>query len=95
MNKSTIILHFIVLFAILIMQTYATSNPHINSLFHDIHNVSDTILTRLETQTANKQQYLLSVTLGFTYLECILLITSLILHVVSITVLKNSQIIAH
>ena len=95
MNKPTKFLTFIVLFATLIIQTYATSNPHINSLFHDIYNVSDTILTRLETQTANKQQYLLSVTLGFTLFECILLITSLILHVASITVFKNSRIIAH
>jgi len=95
MNKSTIILHFIVSFTILIMQTYATSNLQADNLFNDIYNVSDTILTRLETQTANKQHYLLSVTLGFTLFECILLITSLILHVASITVLKNSRIIAH
>ena len=69
-------------------------NPSSN-LFMNIYNVSDNILTRLEAQTAHQQKYLLSVTLGFTLLECLLLITSLILHVVSITVLKASRIIAH
>ena len=75
-----------------------TNSPlqNLNSnLFMNIYNVSDNILTRLEAQTAHQQKYLLSVTLGFTLLECLLLITSLILHVVSITVLKASRIIAH
>jgi len=95
MNKSLIILHVILLFAMSLAHTTSTSTLHVNSFFHDIYNVSDIILTRLEAQNANPQKYLLSVTLGFTLLECLLLITSLILHVVSITVLKASRIIAH
>jgi len=84
---------------ILLATTFAQNNPSIqipnSNLFTNIYNVTDNILTRLEAQTAHQQQYLLSVTLGFTLLECLLLITSLILHVVSITVLKSSRIIAH
>ena len=70
-----------------------TNNPLITEAFARIYNVSDTVLTRLERQTAEKQEYLLSVTLGFTLFECILLITSLILHVVSVAVLKHSRIL--
>jgi len=83
----------------LFVATLAQTNPPLqnpnSNLFMNIYNVSDNILTRLEAQTAHQQKYLLSVTLGFTLLECLLLITSLILHVVSITVLKASRIIAH
>jgi len=64
-----------------------------SEVFAMIHDVSDTVLTRLERQTPEKQEYLLSVTLGFTLFECILLITSLVLHVVSIVVLKHSRIL--
>jgi len=74
-----------------VAQATAVHNPLISEVFSRIYNVSDTVLTRLERQTANKQEYLLSVTLGFTLIECLLLITSLILHVVSITVLKSSR----
>jgi len=95
MNKLLIILNLTTLFAMSIAQTNPTFQPHSNSLFMNIYNVSDNILTRLEAQTAHQQKYLLRVTLGFTLLECLLLITSLILHVVSITVLKASRIIAH
>jgi len=84
---------------ILLAMTFAQHNPpsqtRNSNLFMNIYNVSDNILTRLEAQTAHQQKYLLSVTLGFTLLECLLLIASLILHVVSITVLKASRIIAH
>ena len=66
--------------------------PNVDELFTRIHNVSSSVLTRLEHQTALKQEYLLSVTLSFTILECLLLITSLILHVVSVTLLKKSRI---
>ena len=95
MNKLLMILNLTTLFAMSIAQTNPPLQPHSNSLFMNIYNVSDNILTRLEAQTAHQQKYLLSVTLGFTLLECLLLITSLILHVVSITVLKTSRIIAH
>ena len=95
MNKLLMILNLTTLFAISIAQTNPPLQPHSNSLFMNIYNVFDNILTRLETQTAHQQKYLLSVSLGFTLLECLLLITSLILHVVSITVLKASRIIAH
>jgi len=64
----------------------------VDELFTRIHNVSSSVLTRLEQQTAQKQEYLLSVTLSFTLLECLLLITSLILHVVSVVLLKKSRI---
>ena len=64
-----------------------------SEVFAMIHDVSDTVLTRLERQTPEKQEYLLSVTLGFTLFECILLITSLVLHVVSIVLLKHSRIL--
>jgi len=84
---------------ILLAMTFAQNNPPSqnpnSNIFMNIYNVSDNILTRLEVQTTHQQKYLLSVTLGFTLLECLLLITSLILHVVSITVLKASRIIAH
>ena len=95
MNKLLMILNLTTLFAMSIAQTNLTLQPHSNSLFMNIYNVSNNILTRLEAQTAHQQKYLLSVTLGFTLLECLLLITSLILHVVSITVSKASRIIAH
>jgi len=95
MNKLITLLNMTILLA----TTFAQNNPSIqipnSNLFTNIYNVSDNILTRLEAQTAHQQKYLLSVTLGFTLLECLLLITSLILHVVSITVLKASRIIAH
>ena len=95
MNKLITLLNMTILLA----TTFAQNNPSIqipnSNLFMNIYNVSDNILTRLEAQTAHQQKYLLSVTLGFTLLECLLLITSLILHVVSITVLKGSRIIAH
>ena len=95
MNKLITLLNMTMLLAM----TFAQNNPSpqiLNSnLFTNIYNVSDNILTRLETQTAHQQKYLLSVTLGFTLLECLLLITNLILHVVSITILKASRIIAH
>ena len=95
MNNLIILLNMTILLAM----TFAQNNPSPqipnSQLFMNIYNVSDNILTRLEAQTAHQQKYLLSVTLGFTLLECLLLITSLILHVVSITVLKASRIIAH
>jgi len=85
----------VTLFVTLLAVTQANqmNNPLIAEVFSRIHNVSDTVPTRLERQTAEKQEYLLSVTLGFTLLECILLNTSLILHVVSVVVLKNSRIL--
>jgi len=95
MNKSLVLLNLTAFFAMTIAQTNPPLQPNMNSMFMNIYNVSDNILTRLEAQTAHQQKYLLSVTLGFTLIECILLITSLILHVVSITVLKASRIIAH
>ena len=73
-------------------QAQHVHNPLKSEVFARIHNVSGTVLNRLERQTAEKQEYLLSVTLGFTF-ECILLITSLILHVVSVAVLKHSRIL--
>jgi len=95
MNKLITLLNMTILLA----TTFAQNNPSTqipnSNLFMNIYNVSDNILTRLEAQTAHQQKYLLSVTLGFTLLECLLLITSLILHVVSITVLKANRIIAH
>jgi len=94
MNNLSIILTTLFLTMLAILQTKAMTNPYINDVFSGIHNISETVLTRLERHTANKQEYLLSVALGFTLIECILLITSLILHVVSITVLKRSRIIA-
>jgi len=66
--------------------------PDVDELFTRIHNVSSSVLTRLEHQTVQKQEYLLSVTLSFTLLECLLLITSLILHAVSVALLKKSRI---
>jgi len=74
-------------------QAQHTNNPLITEVFARIHNVSDTVLARLERRTTEKQEYLLSVTLGFTLFECILLITSLILHAVSAAVLKHSRIL--
>jgi len=74
-------------------QAQHVHNNLISEVFARIHNVSDTALTRLKRQTAEKQEYLLSVTLGFTLFECILLITSLTLHVVSVAVLKHSRIL--
>ena len=65
---------------------------NVDELFTRIHKVSSSVLTRLEHQTALKQEYLLSVTLSFTLLECLLLITSLILHAVSVALLKKSHI---
>ena len=62
-------------------------------VFSRIHNVSDTILTRLERKTAEKQEYLLSATLGFTLFECLLLNTSLVLHVASVEILKKSRLL--
>ena len=66
--------------------------PNVDELFTRIHNVSSSVLTQLEHQTAQKQEYLLSVTLSFTLLECLLLITSLILHVISVVLLRKSRI---
>jgi len=74
-------------------QTQHTNNLLITEVFDSIHNVSDTALTRLEKQTAEQQEYLLSFTLGSTLFECILLITSSILHVVSAAGLKLSRIL--
>jgi len=74
-------------------QPQQVHNPIIPEVFARIYNVSDTVLTRLERQTAEKQEYLLSVTLGFTLFECLLLITSFISHVVSVAVLKHSRIL--
>jgi len=74
-------------------QAQQVHNPVIPEVFARIYNVSDTVLTRLERQTAEKQEYLLNVTLGFTLFECLLLITSLISHVVSVAVLKHSRIL--
>ena len=76
-----------------VTQAQQVHNPIISEVFARIHNVSDKVLTRLERQTAKKQEYLLSVTLGFTIFECILLITGLILYVVSVAVLKHSRIL--
>jgi len=59
-------------------QAQNVHNPLIPEVFARTYNVSDTVLTRLEGQTAEKQEYLLSVILGLTLFECILLITSLI-----------------
>jgi len=75
--------------------TLATSplNPTMEAVFQRIYNVSDTVLTRLEKQTAEKQEHFLTVTLSFTLFECVLLVTSLILHVVSVVVLKHSRIL--
>ena len=95
MNKLIILLNMTILLATTLAQTNPPSQIPSSNLFMNIYNVSENILTRLEAQTAHQQKYLLSVTLGFTLLECLLLITSLILHVVSITVLKASRIIAH
>jgi len=75
------------------IQAQQVHSPLISEVFARIYNVSDTVLTRLEQQTAEKQEYLLSVALGFTLFEYILLITSLILHVVSVAVLKHSRIV--
>jgi len=94
MSKAQRILTILVIMILVIFQTHAATNPAILDIFSRIHNVSDEVLSRIEKQTAQKQEYLLSVTLGFTLFECILLVTSLILHVVSVTVLKNSRIIA-
>jgi len=69
-------------------QAKAQVNPLIVDVFSRIHKETDTVLTRLERQMANQQESLLSVTLGFTLTECLLLFTSLILHVVSIVVLN-------
>jgi len=77
-----------------VTQAQQVHNPIISEVFARIYNVSDTVLTRLERQTVEKQEYLLSVTLGFTSFECFLLITSLTLHVVSVAVLKHSRILA-
>ena len=76
----------------LLSPAQTTLQPHVEELFTRIHNISSSVLTQLEHQTAQKQEYLLSVTLSFTLLECILLITSLILHVVSVALLKKSRI---
>jgi len=95
MQNIIILFNLITLLAVTLAQNSPPLQNPSSNLFMNIYNVSDTILTRLETQTAHQQKYLLSVTLGFTLLECLLLITSLILHVVSITVLKASRIIAH
>ena len=86
MNKLIILLNMTILLAMTFAQSNTPSQIPNSNLFMNIYNVSDNILTRLEAQTAHQQKYLLSVTLGFTLLECLLLITSLILHVVSITV---------
>jgi len=72
--------------------TQAILQQNVEELFTRIHNVSSSVLTQLEHQTAQKQEYLLSVTLSFTLLECLLLITSLILHVISVVLLKKSRI---
>ena len=74
-------------------QAQHVHNTLISEVFAMIHNVSDTLLTRVKRETAEKQEYLLSVTHGFTLFECILLITSLILHVVSVAVLQHSRIL--
>jgi len=74
-------------------QAQHVHNLLISEVFARIHNFSDTVLTRLERQAAEKQEYLLNVTQGFTLFECIVLITSLILHVVSVTALKHSRIL--
>ena len=95
MNKLITLLNMTILLATTFAQNIPSTQISDNNLFMNIYNISDNILTRLETHTAHQQKYLLSVTLGFTLLECLLLITSLILHVVSITVLKASRIIAH
>jgi len=95
MHKIIILLNLTTLLAATLAQTNPPLQNPSSSLFMNIYNVSDNILTRLEAQTAHQQKYLLSVTLGFTLSECLLLITSLILHVASITVLKASRIIAH
>jgi len=95
MHKLIILLNMTTLLSATLAQTNSPLQNLNSNLFMNIYNVSDNILTRLEAQTAHQQKYLLSVTLGFTLLECLLLITSLILHVVSITVLKASRIIAH
>jgi len=76
-----------------VTQAQQVHNPIIPQVFARIYNVSDTVLTRLERQTAEKQEYLVSDTLGFTLFECLLLITSLILHVVSVAVLKHRRIL--
>jgi len=78
----------VTLFVTLLVFTQAQhmNNPSISDVFVRIYNVSDTVHTRVERQTAEKQEYLLSVTLDFTLFECILLITSLILHVLSVAV---------
>jgi len=94
-NETIKLIILITLFVTLLAVTQANPihNPLIAEVLSRIHNVSDTVLTRLERQTAEKQEYLLSVTLGLTLFECILLITSLILHVVSVVVLKSSRIL--
>jgi len=95
MHKIIILLNITILFSAALAQTNPPLPKPNSNFFMNIYNISDNILTRLEAQTAHQQKYLLSVTLGFTLIECLLLITSLILHVVSITVLKASRIIAH
>ena len=85
----------VTLFATLLTLTQ-TQHVHkylISDVFARIHYVSDTVLTKLGRQTAEKQEYLLSVTLGFTIFECILLLTSLILHVASAAISKISRIL--
>jgi len=59
-----------------VTQAQKLHNSIIYEIFARIYKVSDTALTRLERQTAEKQEHLLSVTLGFTLFECILLITN-------------------
>jgi len=83
----------ILLTTLLVTLISVTINPTIEAVFQRIYNVSDTVFTRLEKQAAEKQEHLLTVTLGFILFECVLLVTSLILHVVSVVVLKHSRIL--
>jgi len=85
----------VALFVTSVCATQGTDNLHseIETVFTRIYNVSDTVFTRLERQTAEKQQQLLTVTLSFTLFESFLLVTSLILHVVSVAVLRHSRIL--
>ena len=84
----------VALFATLFSVTQGTDKlpPEIEAAFSRIY-VSDTVLTRLEKQTVEKQEQLLIVTLSFTLCECVLLVTSFILHVVAVVVLKHSRIL--
>jgi len=91
MTKLILLVTFLVTL-LAVTQAQQVHNPIISEVSARIHNVSDTVWTRLEWQTAEKQECLLSVTLGFTLFECILLITSSIVHVVSVAVLQHSRI---